>query len=235
MIRTHVREPVALPACRWSFPAADDADADGLVAVGADLEPSTLVEAYRRGIFPMPVAGHLAWWSPDPRGILPPDGFRISRSLRRTRRRFEIQVDRAFPDVVSGCADPRRPGGWITPAVRRAYVRLHELGWAHSVEAWAPDGRLAGGVYGVAVGGLFAAESMFHREPDASKAALAALCERLRETTGDVLLDVQWCTPALARLGAREIPRADYLQRLAAAVGGSGPHMPHPRMWHVRT
>jgi leucyl/phenylalanyl-tRNA--protein transferase len=205
----HAVEP---PPSRWQFPAPSAADPDGLVGIGGDLEPGTVLAAYRQGLFPMPVGRHLAWWSPDPRGVL--DGFRVSRSLRRTRRRFEIRVDTAFTAVMDGCADRRRPGGWITPAVRRAYTRLHDLGWAHSIEAWSDD-LLAGGVYGVQVGGLFAAESMFHRETDASKAALAALCERLGDRA---LIDVQWCTPHLASLGASELAREDYLERLAAAL-----------------
>jgi leucyl/phenylalanyl-tRNA--protein transferase len=215
--------PVDLPPSRWDFPPAGAADRDGLVAAGGDLEPATVVAAYRQGLFPMPVGRHLAWWSPDPRGVI--ERLQVSRSLRRTRRRFEIRVDTAFAAVVDGCADRRRPGAWITPAIRRAYVRLHDLGWAHSVEAWSAEGTLAGGVYGVAVGGLFAAESMFHRETDASKAALAALAERLGLGGGAVLLDVQWCTPHLASLGAVEIPRAEYLRRLAAALDAPPPRL----------
>lgn len=194
------------------LPPADSADEHGIVAVGGDLRPELLLAAYRGGIFPMPVEGHLVWWSPDPRGVI--ERVRVSRSLRRTRRRFEIRTDTAFAAVVEGCADPRREGGWITREVRDAYVRLHELGWAHSVEAWDGDG-LAGGLYGVAIGRLFAAESMFHRRTDASKAALAALAERM--CTG-ALIDVQWLTPHLASLGAVEIPRAEYLRRLARAI-----------------
>ena len=205
--------PVDLPPSRWDFPPAAAADADGLVAVGGDLEPATIVGAYRHGLFPMPVGRHLAWWSPDPRGVV--ERLHVSRSLRRTRRRFEIRIDSEFAAVVDACAARDRPGGWITPAMRRAYLRLHDLGWAHSVEAWATDGTLAGGVYGVAVGGLFAAESMFHRETDASKAALAALAERL----GDgALLDVQWCTPHLASLGVVEVERPTYLSLLQRAL-----------------
>ena len=214
-----VMDAVEPPPCRWAFPGPSVADPDGLVAVGADLEPGTLLAAYRQGIFPMPVGRHLAWWSPDPRGVLP--RVHVSRSLARTRRRFEIRVDTAFTAVVDGCADRRRPHGWITPAIRRAYTRLHDLGWAHSIEAWR-EGILAGGVYGVQVGGLFAAESMFHRETDASKAALAALGERLGE---GALLDVQWLTPHLASLGAVEIPREEYLRRLAAALGAPAPRL----------
>lgn len=195
--------PVEPPPNRWAFPPASSADEHGVVAVGADLEPGTLLAAYRAGLFPMPVDGHLVWWSPDPRCVL--DTVHVGRTLRRTRRRFRITFDAAFTRVVEGCADPRRPNGWITPHIVRAYVRLHDLGWAHSVEAWTHDGRLAGGLYGVRIGGLFAAESMFHVETDASKAALAALREALGP---EALLDVQWSTPHLTTLGAREIGRA---------------------------
>jgi leucyl/phenylalanyl-tRNA--protein transferase len=163
----------------------------------------------------MPVDGEMLWWSPDPRGVLDPGRFHVSRSLRRTRRRFEIRVNTAFAAVIDACADPRRPHGWITAEIRDAYVGLHELGWAHSVEAWDADGRLAGGLYGVAIGRLFAAESMFHVATDASKAALAALVERLGP---DALIDVQWLTPHLASLGAIEIPREEYLRRLERAL-----------------
>jgi leucyl/phenylalanyl-tRNA--protein transferase len=185
------------------------------------LAPGTLLDAYRRGLFPMPVkAGPvelLAWWSPDPRGVLPLDGLRVSRSLRRSRRRFAIRFDTAFEAVVAACADPRRTGGWITPDISAAYLELHRLGWAHSVEAWSEDGRLVGGLYGVGIGGLFAGESMFHTETDASKVALVALVDRLR-AGGAALLDVQWSTPHLASLGVVEISRADYLARLADAL-----------------
>jgi leucyl/phenylalanyl-tRNA--protein transferase len=184
------------------------------VAIGGDLSPELLIGAYRQGMFPMPVDGQLVWWSPDPRGVLEPARLRVSRSLARTRRRFEIRTDTAFAEVVDGCADPRRPHGWITREVRDAYVRLHALGWAHSVEAWDEDG-LAGGLYGVAVGRLFAAESMFHRATDASKAALAGLVDMLG---ADALIDVQWLTPHLASLGAVQISREEYLRRLTRAL-----------------
>jgi len=163
----------------------------------------------------MPVEGQLLWWSPDPRAVLEPERFHISRSLRRTRRRFEIRVNTAFEAVIDGCADPRRPHGWIDDEIRSAYVKLHALGWAHSVEAWDAEGRLAGGLYGVAIGRLFAAESMFHVATDASKAALAALVEILQD---DALIDVQWQTPHLASLGAIEISREEYLRRLERAL-----------------
>jgi leucyl/phenylalanyl-tRNA---protein transferase len=213
--------PVEPAPCAWAFPPPAEAGPDGLLALGADLEPSTLLAAYRAGIFPMPIDGvaEIAWFSPDPRGIVPLDAFAPSRSLRRSARRFTVTADRAFGDVLAGCADPRRPGGWITPAIRAAYVRLHELGWAHSIEVWDVGGALAGGLYGVEIGGLFAAESKFHRRTDASKVALAGLVERLRAAGGPRLLDVQWTTPHLGTLGAVDVPRADYLARLPAALG----------------
>jgi leucyl/phenylalanyl-tRNA---protein transferase len=160
----------------------------------------------------------LVWWSPDPRGVLPLDGLRVSRSLRRSCRRFEVRVDTAFEAVIDACADPHRTGRWITPSIRDAYVALHRLGWAHSVEAWDEDG-LAGGLYGVAIGGLFAGESMFSRRTDASKVALVGLVELLR-ADGDPrrLLDVQWRTDHLASLGVVEVPRTEYVARLRTAL-----------------
>ncbi|HEX8102499.1 MAG TPA: leucyl/phenylalanyl-tRNA--protein transferase [Solirubrobacteraceae bacterium] len=198
------------------MPDARTADSDGIVAIGADLEPGTLLAAYRAGIFPMPLrASEMAWWSPDPRGILPAERLRVTRTLRRSLRRYEVRVDTAFGDVLRACSTSKRPGGWISGRIRRAYARLHELGWAHSVEAWTPEGELAGGLYGVAIGGLFAGESMFHRATDASKVALVGLVDLLGP---DALLDVQWTTPHLASLGAIDVPRAEYLERLAAAI-----------------
>ena len=223
--------PVEPPPSPWAFPPVDNADDTGLVGVGGDLEPGTVLAAYRHGLFPMPLGGRrgpLGWWSPDPRGVIPLDGVRVTRSLRRSVRRYEVRVDTACAEVIDGCADPRRPHGWITPDVRAAYLRLHELGWVHSVEAWSvEDGTLAGGLYGVAVGGLFAGESMFHRQPDASKVALLRLVDLLGEgdrpgPSGaphpDRLLDVQWPTPHLSRLGAVEVSRADYVGAVRRAL-----------------
>ncbi len=192
-----------------------------LVALGADLAPGTLLAAYRAGLFPMPDQpdepnGTIAWYSPDPRGIIPLDELRVSRSLRRSMRRFEIRRDTAFRQVVLGCADDRRPGRWITPEFVDAYCELAKLGWAHSVETYL-DGELVGGLYGVRVDGLFAGESMFHRTTDASKAALVHLVGWL-DDTGGRLLDVQWTTPHLETLGARAVPRVEYLALLADAV-----------------
>ena len=204
---------------QWQFPPASDADEHGVVGVGADLEPGTLLAAYRQGVFPMPIPGRyqIAWWSPDPRGIIPVDGFHCSRSLARVVDRFEIRIDTAFVEVMRACADPRRPHGWIDESFIAAYTRLHELGWAHSVETWTPDGHLVGGLYGVAIGGLFAGESMFHTERDASKVALVGLVELLVQR-GGTLLDVQWTTEHLASLGAIDLPRVEYLERLEKAV-----------------
>jgi leucyl/phenylalanyl-tRNA--protein transferase len=211
--------PAEPPPCGWGFAPATAADELGVVGVGADLEPGTLLAAYRGGLFPMPLdglhGGPIAWWSPDPRGILPLDGLRVPRSLRRSCRRYEVRVDTAFVAVVEACADRRRPGAWITREVAAAYARLHELGWAHSIEAWDDDG-LAGGLYGVAVDGLFAGESMFHHRTDASKVALVGLVELLAADGRPRLLDVQWATGHLRTLGAIDVPRLEYLERLAA-------------------
>ena len=208
------------PPCAWSFPPVEGASEDGLLAFGADLEPGTLLAAYRAGVFPMPQPGlrEMTWFSPDPRGIVPLAEFRPSRSLRRSARRFTVTADTAFAAVIAGCADRRRPGAWITRDVRAAYERLHALGWAHSVEVWDEAGTLAGGLYGVEIGGLFAAESKFHVRTDASKVALAALVARLRAAGGARLLDVQWTTPHLISLGARDVPRPEYLRLLRAAL-----------------
>jgi leucyl/phenylalanyl-tRNA---protein transferase len=209
--------PVEPPPTPWELPPPDTADERGVVGVGADLEPGTLLAAYRSGLFPMPVdGGVVAWWSPDPRGVIPLDALRVSRSLRQSVGRYEVTVDRSFPAVIEACADPRRPHGWINRPIVEAYTRLHELGWAHSVEAWEGD-ELVGGLYGVAVGGLFAGESMFHRARDASKVALVHLVDLLRDGGGR-LLDVQWTTPHLCSLGAVDVPRSTYLDLLGEAL-----------------
>ena len=202
-------------------PLAIDAGED-LVAVGADLAPGTLLAAYRAGLFPMPVDPHrrrskMAWFSPDPRGVIPLDGLHVSRSLRRSMRHFDVRFDTAFRAVVEGCGDPRRPGRWITPAIVDAYTRLFELGWAHSVEVYDAHGDLVGGLYGIHIERFFAGEAMFHRATDASKTALVALVEWLNET-GAELLDVQWVTEHLATLGAVALPRPEYVTRLHSAV-----------------
>lgn len=213
-----LHDPVEPAASRWEMPSGDPIDDSGLVAIGADLQPGTLLSAYRAGLFPMPFdRRRMAWFSPDPRGVLPLDGLRVSRSLRRSLQRFTVALDTRFDDVVTACAAPTRSGAWIDTNIHAAYRRLHELGWAHSVEVFDEQGLLVGGLYGVRVKRLFAGESMFHRATDASKVALVHLVEWLRGT-GATLLDVQWRTDHLASLGVVEIPRADYLGRLAEAI-----------------
>jgi leucyl/phenylalanyl-tRNA--protein transferase len=182
-----------------------------------------LLSGYANGWFPMAVeGGDIRWFSPDPRGVIPLDQFHVSRRLARLHRQghFEIAVNRDFGAVIRACAevdrDPDDPGSWISDEIIRSYCALHERGFAHSVEAWR-DGRLVGGLYGVALGAAFFGESMFHRETDASKVALVALVERLR-TNGFSLLDTQWVTPHLEQFGAIEIPKEEYLERLARAI-----------------
>jgi leucyl/phenylalanyl-tRNA--protein transferase len=195
------------------------ADADGLVAVGGELTPARLLEAYRRGIFPFfDEETPILWWSPDPRAIFELDGLHVSRRLARTVRsgRFAVTLDTAFRAVMEGCAVRPGQGVWITADMIAAYTRLHQLGHAHSVEVWY-EGQLAGGVYGVTIGGLFAGESMFSRVRDASKVALVHLMERLRQR-GYQLFDVQYLNAHTASLGAIEIPRREYLSRLRRAV-----------------
>ncbi len=205
------------------FPPAESADEYGLVYVGGTLDPDSLLDAYAHGIFPWPVVSgwrRMQWWSPDPRAIFELDRFHVSHRLARTVRsgRFAVTSDHDFAAVMAGCAtaDDRKHSTWITPEIMAAYLRLHELGHAHSVEVWR-DGRLAGGTYGVAIGGLFAGESMFHHERDASKVALVHLVEHLRRR-GYRLFDIQQLTPHTASLGATEISRADYLSQLSESL-----------------
>jgi len=192
---------------------------DNLMPVMKDsLHPELLLEAYASGIFPMGMPdGKIGWFSPDPRGILPLEGFQTPHGLHRALRRtgWEIRIDSDFPEVVSACAD--RESTWITEAIAASYGKLFESGHAHSVEVW-HGGKLAGGLYGVALGGAFFGESMFHRVTDASKVALWHLVRILR-VGGFTLLDTQWNTPHLAQFGAREIPREEYLERLGEALG----------------
>jgi leucyl/phenylalanyl-tRNA--protein transferase len=201
------------------FFLADAADESGLVAMGGDLRPKRLLQAYRAGVFPWYGEGEpICWWSPDPRAIFELDGLHISRRLARTLRsgRFRVSFNQQFPAVIRGCAEGRAEGTWITPEMIGAYETLHECGWAHSIEVWY-GAELAGGLYGVAVGGLFAAESMFSRRPDASKIALVHLVDQLRSRNFR-LLDVQLATDHTLRLGAVEIPRTEYLARLRRAL-----------------
>lgn len=217
--------PVEPPPSRWDLPEANLVD-DDFVGAGADLHAGTLLQAYRKGLFPMPIPEAvgpmpddqlpIGWWSPDPRGVLPLDGLIVSKSLRRACRDYEIRVDTAFREVIAACADPSRPHGWINDSITDAYVNLFDLGWAHSVEAW-HDGQLVGGLYGIAINGLFAGESMFHRRRDASKVALVGLVDMLN-SRGFTLLDVQWKTEHLASLGVVDVPRLQYKELLKAAL-----------------
>ena len=243
--------PVEPPASAWAFPTPEqlaaapggthgseagdaaelDQGPDDFVGRGADLQPGTLLAAYRGGLFPMPVGrrGAPGWWCPARRGVLVPEDLRVTRSLRKSTASLTVTVDAAFGAVVRACAGIPRPGGWISEDIAAAYTRLHELGWAHSVETWS-DGRLVGGLYGVAIGGLFAGESMFSDVPaggrDASKVALVRLCALLTEAGPGRLVDVQWLTPHLASLGAVRIPRAEYLRRLPTVLA-----LPLPAAW----
>ena len=208
---------------RWPvFPPVEHADASGLLAVGGDLSTERLLTAYRQGIFPWFEPGEaILWWSPDPRLILEPEGLQVSRSLRATWRQglFEVRVDTSFARVVQSCAVAKRKGEqgtWISPEVQRAYTELHQQGYAHSVESW-HEGELVGGLYGVSLGRCFFGESMFANEPDASKVALVALVELLKAR--DVgLIDCQVTTEHLVRMGAREVPRSEFLRRLDEAL-----------------
>jgi leucyl/phenylalanyl-tRNA--protein transferase len=204
-------------------------DPNGLLAVGGDLSPPRLIDAYSRGIFPWFSEGDpVLWWSPDPRMVLYLDELRVSRSLRKTlrSRRYRVTFDACFREVMLGCAAPRegQDGTWITPAVLSAYTEMAALGYAHSVEAWS-EGALAGGLYGVAVGRMFFGESMFARRPDASKVALAHLVGQLKRW-GFHLIDCQMSTTHLASLGAREIPRDTILDELAPLIQQPSPPAP---------
>ncbi|MDZ7729093.1 MAG: leucyl/phenylalanyl-tRNA--protein transferase [Dehalococcoidia bacterium] len=214
-----VREPQPLPPPRYAFPHPSTANVFGVVGMGGDFAPETIVDACVRGIFPWPHDEEdYLWFSPDPRGILPLEEFHVSRRMRRTLRqgRFHVTIDRCFDHVLAGCAE-REEGTWVTPRYQEAYRRLHELGWAHSFEAWTADGELAGGVYGIVVGGYMQAESMFTAVRDGSKAALTGMMQHLWEQ-GFALVDVQVTSPHVERLGAVSIPREQFLERLATAV-----------------
>jgi leucyl/phenylalanyl-tRNA--protein transferase len=204
------------------FPPSEQADPSGILAVGGDLSTERLLEAYRLGIFPWYSRGQpILWWSPDPRLALELDDFKISRSLRKTLKKeiFQVTFDQAFAEVIRACASVPRDGQrgtWITKEMRDAYVQLHQLGYAHSVETWC-EGKLAGGLYGVSLGKAFFGESMFHRSADASKVALAALVQRLKAWDFH-FIDAQMTTEHMLRLGAKELPRRVFLKRLALAL-----------------
>ena len=212
--------PQPVGKSRWRLPPASEWPDTDLLALGADLEPSTVIDAYRRGTFPMGVSelgDRLGWWSPNPRGILPVDGLRVTRSMRQSAKRFEVRIDTCFETVIRACGDPSRESGWISEDFISAYTAMHGLGWAHSVEVFDREGTLAGGLYGVRINGLFAGESMFYLQRDASKVALMALVDVMRRSEM-TLLDVQWRTDHLQSLGAIDVTRAEYLKLLAEAL-----------------
>lgn len=220
------KRPPPKPQRDSRFPDPRLADPEGLVAVGGSLNPDWLLDAYRHGLFPWPSDDDepMLWWSPDPRAVMPLDGMRVSQRLRRRLRSgcYDVTCDTDFRGVLEGCATGpgREEGTWLTPKMKEAYERMHRLGHAHSVEAWAGEGaerRLVGGVYGVALGAVFAAESMFHRETDASKVALAWLVAHLRGR-GYRMLDIQQWTEHTGSLGAEHLARDEYLDRLGELI-----------------
>lgn len=211
--------PSPVGGTRWAFPPPSEWPDGDLISIGGDLEPATLVTAYGSGLFPMVVTGTdvTGWWSPDPRAILPLDNLRVTRSMRQSAKRYDVRIDTCFGDIIRECANPAREKGWITEDFIAAYTTLHELGWAHSIEVFDRKGQLAGGLYGLRINGLFAGESMFHTQRDASKVALMALVQVMRDTRM-TLLDVQWHTDHLESLGAVDVGRDQYLSLLAAAL-----------------
>ena len=206
-----------------TFGRPEEWPSQDLIGYSEEFGAGLALEAYACGVFPMPIyhdGDEMGWWSPMQRGLLPIRGLHVTRSLRKSAKRYTTTVDQAFGDVLEACADPSRDGGWIDARVEEAYTTLHEKGWVHSVETWDADGRLAGGLYGVHVGGVFAGESMFHHPElgrDASKVALLRLAVELADA-GVALLDVQWLTEHLGSLGAYEVPREEYLGRLSVAL-----------------
>lgn len=216
------------------FGPPEEWPAQDLIAFSAEFDPDLVVEAYRAGVFPMPLHasgfGEMGWWSPTRRGILLLDSLRVTRSMRKSARRYTTTVDTAFDAVLAACADPSRPNGWIDAEIARVYGGLHTTGRAHSVEVWDQAGRLVGGLYGVSLGGLFAGESMFH-DPvhgrDASKVALMALVDLLSDDFAeDRVIDVQWQTEHLASLGVIEVDRAEYLALIDEALAVPEPAWP---------
>jgi leucyl/phenylalanyl-tRNA--protein transferase len=215
--------PIEPPPARFDFPPADQMADEDLVGVGADLSPGTLLLAYRSGMFPMHLEdGRLGWWSPVARGVIPLDGLKISQSLKKSIHKYQITIDRDLVGVIEGCADPSRSNGWINSQIRAAYLELGRLGWVHSIETRNSGGELVGGLYGVGIGGLFAGESMFSRQRDASKVALVALVKFLVKVP-DALLDVQWATEHLQTLGAITLRRHEYHALRTRALAAPSP------------
>jgi leucyl/phenylalanyl-tRNA--protein transferase len=210
--------PTPLDASVWDFPTPEQMPKDDLVTLGADLKPETLIDSYKHGIFPMHLQienkREIGWWSPQQRGILPLDKINISSSLKKSMKKYFVTFDQDFDAVIEGCGDDKRPKGWINKDIKIAYKKLFDLGYVHSVEVWNKKDELVGGLYGVEVNGLFAGESMFHKETDASKTAMVYLVNQLKEAGGERIFDVQWQTPHLKSMGVIKISRAKYISLL---------------------
>jgi leucyl/phenylalanyl-tRNA--protein transferase len=210
--------PTPLDHSVWDFPSAGLMPKDDLVSLGADLKPETLIDSYRHGIFPMHIQienkREIGWWSPQQRGILPLNKINISSSLKKSMKKYFVTFDQDFDSVIDGCGDDKRPKGWINKDIKTAYKKLFELGYVHSVEVWNKKDELVGGLYGVEVNGLFAGESMFHTQTDASKTALVYLVEKLSQAGGERIFDVQWQTPHLKSMGVVKISRSKYISLL---------------------
>ena len=210
--------PTPLDASVWDFPAPEQMPKDDLVTLGADLKPETLIDSYKHGIFPMHIQienkREIGWWSPQQRGILPLNKINISSSLKKSMKKYFVTFDQDFDAVIEGCGDDKRPKGWINKDIKTAYKKLFELGYVHSVEVWNKKDELVGGLYGVEVNGLFAGESMFHKQTDASKTAMVYLVNQLKEAGGERIFDVQWQTPHLKSMGVIKISRAKYISLL---------------------
>ena len=210
--------PTPLDASVWDFPTPEQMPKDDLVTLGADLKPETLIDSYKHGIFPMHLQienkREIGWWSPQQRGILPLNKINISSSLKKSMKKYYVTFDQDFDAVIEGCGDDKRPKGWINKDIKTAYKKLFELGYVHSVEVWNKKDELVGGLYGVEVNGLFAGESMFHKQTDASKTAMVYLVNQLKESGGERIFDVQWQTPHLKSMGVIKISRAKYISLL---------------------
>lgn len=210
--------PTPLDASVWDFPTPEQMPKDDLVTLGADLRPETLIDSYKHGIFPMHLQienkREIGWWSPQQRGILPLNKINISSSLKKSMKKYFVTFDQDFDAVIEGCGDDKRPKGWINKDIKTAYKKLFELGYVHSVEVWNKKDELVGGLYGVEVNGLFAGESMFHKQTDASKTAMVYLVNQLKEAGGERIFDVQWQTPHLKSMGVIKISRAKYISLL---------------------
>ena len=210
--------PTPLDASVWDFPTPEQMPKDDLVTLGADLKPETLIDSYKHGIFPMHLQienkREIGWWSPQQRGILPLNKINISSSLKKSMKKYFVTFDQDFDAVIEGCGDDKRPKGWINKDIKTAYKKLFELGYVHSVEVWNKKDELVGGLYGVEVNGLFAGESMFHKQTDASKTAMVYLVNQLKESGGERIFDVQWQTPHLKSMGVIKISRAKYISLL---------------------